>query len=107
MLKNDLRQQQNQNSFDDFPNVVKWALALNFIMFGVEIGFGLYANSLALVFDSTDFLGDSLNYAIAIYVLSKPKKLQSFSALIKAGFMLSFGIYVLVYSSTAESYFFI
>lgn len=80
---------------NNFPNVVKWALALNFAMFIVEIGFGFYANSLALIFDATDFLGDSLNYAIAIYVLSKPKKWQSLSALIKAAFMLSFGIYVL------------
>lgn len=82
---------QNQN----FPLIVKWALALNFTMFAVEIGFGFYANSLALIFDATDFLGDSLNYAIAIYVLSKPQKWQSLSALIKAAFMLSFGIYVL------------
>jgi Co/Zn/Cd efflux system component len=80
---------------NNFPNVVKWALVLNFVMFIVEIGFGFYANSLALIFDATDFLGDSLNYAIAIYVLSKPKKWQSLSALIKAAFMLSFGIYVL------------
>jgi Co/Zn/Cd efflux system component len=80
---------------NNFPNVVKWALILNFTMFAIEIGFGFYANSLALIFDATDFLGDSLNYAIAIYVLSKPKKFQSLSALIKAAFMLSFGIYVL------------
>lgn len=68
---------------------------MNFTMFIVEIAFGFYANSLALIFDSTDFLGDSLNYAIAIYVLSKPQKWQSLSALIKAAFMLSFGIYIL------------
>ncbi len=36
-----------------------------------------------------------MNYGIAIFVLSKPKKWQSISALIKASFMLSFGIYVL------------
>lgn len=78
-----------------FPNVVKWALVLNFSMFVIEIGFGFYSNSLALIFDATDFLGDSLNYAIAIYVLAKPKKFQSLAAIIKAAFMLSFGIYVL------------
>jgi Co/Zn/Cd efflux system component len=78
-----------------FLKAVSIALAINFAMFLIEIGFGFYANSLALILDATDFLGDSLNYGIAIFVLSKPKKWQSVSALIKASFMLSFGIYVL------------
>jgi Co/Zn/Cd efflux system component len=93
MLKNKITNQQN--SIQEFPDVVKIALILNFLMFCIEIGFGFYANSLALVFDATDFLGDSLNYAIAIYVLSKPKRFQSIAALIKAVFMLSFGIYII------------
>ena len=84
-----------QKNQQDFPNVVKWALLLNFTMFVVEIGFGFYSHSLALIFDATDFLGDSLNYAIAIYVLAKSQRFQSIAALIKAAFMLSFGIYVL------------
>lgn len=79
----------------DFPFVLKLALALNFSMFIIEITFGLYANSLALIFDATDFLGDSLNYGIAIYVLSKPQIWKSLAATIKAAFMLSFGIYIL------------
>jgi len=78
-----------------FLKAVSIALVINFAMFLIEIGFGFYANSLALMLDATDFLGDSLNYGIAIFVLSKPKKWQSVSALIKASFMLSFGIYVL------------
>jgi Co/Zn/Cd efflux system component len=79
----------------NFPFVVKWALALNLLTFVVEIIAGFYSNSLALIFDSIDSLGDSLNYAIAIYVLSKPLKFQSLSAIIKAVCMMSFGIYML------------
>jgi cation diffusion facilitator family transporter len=82
----------NPNS--GFAKAVKIALVINFLMFVIEIGYGFYANSLSLILDATDFLGDSLNYAIAIFVLSKPKKWQSISALIKASFMLAFGIYV-------------
>ena len=87
----DISEIESNNSF---AKAVKIALVINFIMFIVEIGYGLYANSLSLILDATDFLGDSLNYAIAIFVLSKPKKWQSISALIKASFMLAFGIYV-------------
>lgn len=79
----------------NFPFVVKWALALNLLTFVVEIIAGFYSNSLALIFDSLDSLGDSLNYAIAIYVLSKPLKFQSLAAIIKAVCMMSFGIYIL------------
>ena len=85
----------NHNPEKSFAKAIKIALIVNFSMFIIEIGYGFYANSLALILDATDFLGDSLNYVIAIFVLSKPKKWQSISALIKASFMLAFGIYVL------------
>ena len=57
-----------------FLKAVSIALVINFAMFLIEIGFGFYANSLALMLDATDFLGDSLNYGIAIFVLSKTIK---------------------------------
>lgn len=90
----------------NFSFVVKWALALNFLTFVVEIIAGFYSNSLALIFDSLDSLGDSLNYAVAIYVLSKPLKFQSLAAIIKAVCMMSFGIYILgngIYHITVSS----
>lgn len=81
---------------DKFLRAINIALIVNFIMFIIEIICGFYANSLALILDSTDFLGDSLNYGIAIFVFTKPKKWQSISALIKASFMLAFGIYIII-----------
>lgn len=78
----------------DFAKVVKIALLLNFLMFFLEFLFGVYANSMALVTDSFDFLGDSLNYIIAIYVLKKTSKFQSYSAIIKGFSMLFFGLFV-------------
>ncbi len=77
-----------------FSKVVKIALVLNFAMFFVELFCGIYADSLALIADSFDFLGDSLNYLIAIYVLKKSPKIQSYSAIIKASSMLLFGLYI-------------
>jgi len=78
----------------DFAKVVKIALLLNFLMFFLEFLFGIYANSMALITDSFDFLGDSLNYIIAIYVLKKSSKFQSYSAIIKSLSMLFFGLFV-------------
>ena len=48
-------------------------LAINLIMFAVEIGAGWRAQSLALQADALDFLGDSVNYAAALFVLRDRK----------------------------------
>ena len=49
---------------------VLWvALAVNFAMFGVEIGAGVAAQSASLLADSLDFLGDAANYGISLFVL--------------------------------------
>jgi Co/Zn/Cd efflux system component len=84
--------EKNKPIFKDFASVVKFALAVNLAMFFVELFFGLIANSLALITDSFDFLGDSINYFVAIYVLKKTAKLQSYSAVLKGIFMLVFGV---------------
>ncbi len=85
---------QAQNS-KDFSKAVKIALALNLSMFFVEIICGFYASSMALIVDSFDFLGDSINYFIAIYVLKKSARIQSYSALIKGFSMFIFGVFIL------------
>ncbi len=85
---------QTQNS-KDFSKAVKIALALNLSMFFVEIICGFYASSMALIVDSFDFLGDSINYFIAIYVLKKSARIQSYSALIKGFSMFIFGVFIL------------
>lgn len=90
--------EQNQDliSFNNsFEKAAKIALILNFSMFFVEIISGFFANSLALISDSFDFLGDSLNYLIAIYVLKKSLRIQSYSSLIKAFSMMIFAIFIL------------
>ena len=45
------------------------ALAVNLAMFFVEIGSGVRAGSVSLLADALDFLGDSANYAISLWVL--------------------------------------
>lgn len=63
-------------------------LALNFIMFIVEVWQGLAADSTSLLADSMDFLSDSFSYAVTIYVLTKPLKMRAHASLLKAALML-------------------
>lgn len=44
------------------------ALAINAVMFGVEIVAGVTAESASLKADALDFLGDAANYAISLGV---------------------------------------
>ena len=49
---------------------VLWiVLAINAVMFAVEIGAGLAAGSASLQADALDFLGDAGNYAISLFVV--------------------------------------
>ncbi len=83
------------NNINLFKKAVKIALVLNFIMFFAEFLSGYFAHSLALIADSFDFLGDSFNYLITIYALSKSPKIRSYAAFIKGFSMLIFAIYIL------------
>lgn len=75
---------------------VLWvALALNTIMFAVEIVAGIAADSRALQADALDFLGDSANYAISLGVAGMAIAWRARAALAKAATMLGFGLWVL------------
>ena len=75
---------------------VLWvALALNAIMFAIEIVAGIAADSRALQADALDFLGDSANYAISLGVAGMAIVWRARAALAKAATMLGFGLWVL------------
>lgn len=72
------------------------ALIVNAGMFLVEIIFSVQADSVALLADSIDFLGDAGNYAISLWVLAMSVQARAKASLLKAAFMAVFGIVVLV-----------
>ncbi len=74
---------------------LKAVLAINAIMFLVEMSAGLLAGSTALVADSLDMLGDTLVYGFSLYVLARNDAWKAISALIKGGIMAVFGCFVL------------
>lgn len=75
---------------------VLWAvLAINALMFAVEIGAGFAARSASLQADSLDFLGDAANYAISLLVVGMALHVRSRAALAKAFTMGAFGLWVI------------
>ena len=75
---------------------VLWiALAVNALMFAVEIGAGLASGSVSLLADAIDFFGDAANYALTLAVLSLGAVWRTRAALVKAASMLLFGTLVL------------
>lgn len=80
----------------NFKRVLWIALVLNFSMFILENFHGLLSQSLSLRADAIDFLGDSANYFITLFVLSSAIKMRAMVSLFKAIFMFSFGLWVLV-----------
>lgn len=75
--------------------VLKVVLAINAVMFIVEITAGLIAGSTALLADSLDMLGDAMVYGFSIYVIASGARWKSIAALFKGGIMSAFGLFVL------------
>jgi Co/Zn/Cd efflux system component len=69
-------------------------LAINAVMFLVEIGAGVAAGSASLQADALDFLGDAANYAISLFVVGMALRYRAAAALAKACTMGLFGLWV-------------
>jgi len=71
------------------------ALVLNALMFGVEIVASFAAQSVSLLADAVDFLGDAGNYGVALFVLGLAPLWRSRTALWKGWLMVGYGVFVL------------
>lgn len=74
------------------------ALIVNFVMFAIELVFSQRANSVSLLADSIDFLGDAANYGISIWVLAMSVQTRAKASLFKAASMGLFGVGVLAHA---------
>jgi Co/Zn/Cd efflux system component len=70
-------------------------LAINAVMFLVEIGAGLAAGSASLQADALDFLGDASNYAISLFVAGMALRYRAIAAMAKGATMGAFGIWAI------------
>src|SRR3954453_5556099 len=75
---------------------VLWAvLAINAVMFAVEVVAGLASGSASLHADALDFLGDAANYAISLLVVGMAIRYRASAALAKGATMTAFGAWVI------------
>ena len=80
----------------DIRRVLVVVMMLNAMMFVLEFGAGLIADSAALMADSVDMLGDAAVYGISLYALDRSLRWRAGMALAKGGFILVLGFGVLV-----------
>ncbi len=73
-------------------------LAINGVMFCLELIVGLLAGSVALQADSLDMLSDTLVYGFSLYAIAKSNHWRAGSALLKGCIMAIVGICVLLHS---------
>jgi Co/Zn/Cd efflux system component len=78
-----------------YRRVLWTVLAINAVMFLVEIGAGLAAGSASLQADALDFLGDAANYAISLIVVGMALHYRATAALAKGATMGLFGLWVI------------
>ena len=75
---------------------VLWVvLAVNAVMFVIEITASWLAGSTALLADAVDFLADSATYGLTLFVLARSMRWKATAALIKGAAMGAFGIGVI------------
>jgi Co/Zn/Cd efflux system component len=78
-----------------YRRVLWMVLAINAVMFVVEIGAGLAAGSASLQADALDFLGDAANYAISLFVVGMALRYRAMAAALKGATMAVFGFWVI------------
>jgi Co/Zn/Cd efflux system component len=74
---------------------LKIVLAINAVMFAVELSAGLWAGSTALLSDSLDNLGDALTYGLSLHAVSRGARSKAKVALFKGGLIFAAGLFVL------------
>ena len=70
-------------------------LAINAVMFAVELAAGVISGSAALLSDSLDNLGDALTYGLSLYAVSRGAQLKAKVALFKGALIFTAGLVVL------------
>lgn len=89
---------------ESYKKILWIALAINAVMFLVEIVSGIVAGSVSLQADAIDFLGDAGNYAISLFVLGMAIQVRAKAAYLKGLTMGCFGIWV--FASTVYHFFY-
>lgn len=94
-----------------YKRVLWIVIGINITMFVVELAAGVTAQSMALQADALDFLGDSVTYALSLYVIGRAAKLRASVALMKGislalmgSWVLGMSIYRVYYLGTPDEF---
>ncbi|WP_108398677.1 cation transporter [Devosia submarina] len=82
-----------------YKRVLWIVIAINAVMFIIEMAAGQLAGSQALQADALDFLGDTLTYGLSLAVIGASLRVRSTAALLKGLSLLLMGLWV--FGSTA------
>jgi len=87
-----------EKNFDGMSSAYKrilwWIIAINAVMFLVEMSAGIGAQSQALKADALDFLADSLTYGLSLWVIGKSLTIRSNAAIAKGISLLVMTLWV-------------
>ncbi len=78
-------------------------LAINGIMFVLEVGVGWYAQSTSLIADAMDMLADALVYGVALYAVGRPMIVKIRAAALSGGLQVALAL--LVFADILRRYF--
>jgi Co/Zn/Cd efflux system component len=78
-----------------YRRVLMAVIAINAVMFVVEMTAGALAGSQALKADALDFLGDTLTYALSLWAIGRPLSVRAAAALVKGASLGAMGLWVL------------
>ena len=78
-----------------YKRILLVVIALNALMFVVEIAGGIFSQSQALQADALDFLADSLTYGMSLWVIGRSLTLRSNVAIAKGVSLAAMGGWVL------------
>ena len=79
---------------DDYKRRLWIVIAINAVMFTIEMIAGQYAESQALQADALDFLGDTLTYGISLAVIGASLRIRTNAALAKGISLMLMGAWV-------------
>jgi Co/Zn/Cd efflux system component len=77
-----------------FKRALWVVIAINAVMFAVEMAAGALAGSQALKADALDFLGDTITYAISLFVIGRSVRARASAALFKGLGLAVMGLWV-------------
>jgi len=94
-----------------YKRILLWIIAINGIMFIVEMAAGIGAQSQALQADALDFLGYTLTYAISLWAIGKAlevrckvSRVKGLSLIIMAAWVFGSTLYRVFYVGEPDAY---